>query len=49
MMDVLVWSSYGPEDSTEETMDTSTFSEEELLDITFEACNTTGTGTDHLL
>ncbi|CDQ62398.1 unnamed protein product [Oncorhynchus mykiss] len=43
-MDVLVWSSYGPEDSTEESVGTSTFSEEELLDITFEACNTTGTG-----
>ncbi|XP_055774497.1 inositol 1,4,5-triphosphate receptor associated 2-like [Salvelinus fontinalis] len=39
-----MWSSYGPEDSTEESVDTSTFSEEELLDITFEACNTTGTG-----
>ncbi|CAB1339458.1 unnamed protein product [Coregonus sp. 'balchen'] len=39
-----MWSSCGPDDSTEETVDTSTFSEEELLDITFEACNTTGTG-----
>ncbi|KAJ7986082.1 hypothetical protein DPEC_G00347110 [Dallia pectoralis] len=35
-----MWSGCGAEDST---VDKNIFSEEELLDITFEACNTTGT------
>ncbi|KAL1007219.1 hypothetical protein UPYG_G00083610 [Umbra pygmaea] len=39
-----MWSVSRPEDSAEETLDRTTFSEDELLDITFEACSTTGTG-----